>query len=137
MRNSRLKSFTLNLTVLLLGAVPMLGHWISPKEILAALNDPPNKQKTGIKDAKIDQHTSRLLIIKTSKQWAELSKEDRIRNAEAWYKLWSQHVPKGIVSILDGESEEPVIKFSLTGKATLLEPSTKSSDAVTTEPVRE
>lgn len=121
MDNKRLKTrlCLILLTGWLTAPTAIGAHHLTVGDVLAILNRDDVKERTGIREAKVDPNLKRHLIIKVSETWYNLPAQRREKLAATWLQLWKDAMKNGIVSVLDAVSNEPVVNYSPSGSVSL------------------
>jgi hypothetical protein len=100
--------------------ITVRAHHLTVGEVLEILNREEVKAQTGIADAKVDPHLKRHLIIKVHASWFNLPPAQREKLATAWRRMWKDAVKKGVVSVVDAKSNQPVVNYGPNGQASVV-----------------
>lgn len=110
------------LALVVAALAPVAGaHTISVEEVLAVLNDPKEKEKTGVVRAKQDPRLARLLVVEIGARWYAIDRGGREKLAGEWLGLWRHSLAKGVVSVLDERTGEAVVKYRPDGSVEVAE----------------
>jgi hypothetical protein len=97
---------------------PAAGHWVGADDIVAQLNSEQSRSALGVEEARRDERTPRLLVVRVGERWYALPRAERKIRAAAWWDLWHHNVAGGIIAILDARTEKPVVQFGSRGQVT-------------------
>ena len=89
-----------------------LAHTPTPASMLAVLNAPDAQEALGVQRAEQDRTNPRLLIVRVGPRWFELDGTDRLLQARMWRDDWRRAVAQGVVAVLDGRTDLPVIGYA-------------------------
>lgn len=123
MMNGQRLSISLILILFAFGlGVPITvhAHHLTVGEVLEVLNREEVKAQTGIAEAKVDPHLKRHLVIKVHAAWFNLPPAQREKLATAWLRMWKDAVKKGVVSVVDAKSNQPVVNYGPNGQVSVV-----------------
>lgn len=94
-------------------------HSVSPGAVVSRINGDDMKQAVGVVSAAADAKLERLLVIRVGAGWHSADPELRRRVAEKWRHLWRDATTNGIVAVIDDQTEQSLVGYSITGAVTL------------------
>ena len=104
-------------TLILLAALAgrAAAHTIAPAAVVAELNAEKHRTARGIQRAEQSAENPRLLVIHVAPGWYGIDVPTRIALAGLWRDRWRHSVEQGVIAVLDGRTDEPVIEVGAGG----------------------
>jgi hypothetical protein len=107
-------------------ARPAPAHSPTPASMLDALNAPETRAALGVQRAEQDARNPRILIVRVAPRWFELPPADRLLQARIWRDDWRHAVAQGVVAVLDGRTDLPVVGYAPGGAVFLRDASART-----------
>jgi hypothetical protein len=96
-------------------AAAAVAHSVDPDEVVAYLNSAKVRDREGIERAGRAEKLPEVLIIEVGARWYAIDLQKRRTFARQWRDLWTHAVRKGRVSVIDGDTGAPVVRYGPRG----------------------
>jgi hypothetical protein len=109
-----------------LAATCAAAHHATPEQVVARLNSADMRVPFDITGVERPPELPRMLLVRVGRGWQQVDAVRRVETAEAWYTLWRDAVPNGILAIVDA-ADRPLVNFDSSGRARLQEPAARAT----------